>query len=114
MNLSYAYIFLGIAIILEITGTSFVKDTEGFTRWIPTIICLVAICFSYYLMSHVVSYIPIGITYATWSGLGITAITIIGIFKYKQVPNLATIIGLSLIIIGVVIVNLMNNIKVDN
>ena len=114
MNLSYAYIFLGIAIILEITGTSFVKDTEGFTRWIPTIICLVAICFSYYLMSHVVSYVPIGITYATWSGLGITAITIIGIFKYKQVPNLATIIGLSLIIIGVVIVNLMNNIKVDN
>ena len=114
MNLSYAYIFLGIAIILEITGTSFVKDTEGFTRWIPTIICLVTICFSYYLMSHVVSYIPIGITYATWSGLGITAITIIGIFKYKQIPNLATIIGLSLIIIGVVIVNLMNNIKVDN
>ncbi len=113
MNLSYAYIFLGIAIILEITGTSFVKDTEGFTRWIPTIICLVAICFSYYLMSHVVSYIPIGITYATWSGLGITAITIIGIFKYKQVPNLATIIGLGLIIIGVVIVNLMNDIKVD-
>jgi len=114
MNLSYAYIFLGIAIILEITGTSFVKDTEGFTRWIPTIICLVTICFSYYLMSHVVSYVPIGITYATWSGLGITAITIIGIFKYKQIPNLATIIGLSLIIIGVVIVNLMNNIKVDN
>tara|TARA_B100000586_G_scaffold149940_1_gene108885 strand:- start:53 stop:397 length:345 start_codon:yes stop_codon:yes gene_type:complete len=114
MNLSYAYIFLGIAIILEITGTSFVKDTEGFTRWIPTIICLVTICFSYYLMSHVVSYVPIGITYATWSGLGIAAITIIGIFKYKQVPNLATIIGLSLIIIGVVIVNLMNNIKVDN
>ena len=114
MNLTYAYTFLGIAIILEITGTSFVKDTEGFTRWIPTIICLVAICFSYYLMSHVVSYVPIGITYATWSGLGITAITIIGIFKYKQIPNLATIIGLSLIIIGVVIVNLMNNIKVDN
>ena len=114
MNLSYAYIFLGIAIILEITGTSFVKDTEGFSRWIPTIICLVTICFSYYLMSHVVSYIPVGITYATWSGLGITAITIIGIFKYKQIPNLATIIGLSLIIIGVVIVNLMNNIKVDN
>ena len=114
MNLSYAYIFLGIAIILEITGTSFVKDTEGFTRWIPTIICLVTICFSYYLMSHVVSVIPVGITYATWSGLGITAITIIGIFKYKQIPNLPTIVGLALIIIGVIIVNTMNNIKVEN
>ena len=113
MNLSYAYIFLAIAIVLEITGTSFVKDTEGFTKWIPTIICLVTICVSYYFMSHVVSVIPVGITYATWSGLGITAITIIGIFKYKQVPNLATIIGLSLIIIGVAIVNLMNDIKVE-
>ena len=114
MNLSYAYIFLGIAIVLEITGTSFVKDTEGFTKWIPTIICLVTICFSYYLMSHVVSVIPVGITYATWSGLGITAITIIGIFKYKQIPNLPTIAGLALIIIGVIIVNTMNNIKVEN
>ena len=114
MNLSYAYIFLAIAIVLEITGTSFVKDTEGFTKWIPTIICLVTICFSYYLMSHVVSVIPVGITYATWSGLGITAITIIGIFKYKQIPNLPTIVGLALIIIGVIIVNTMNNIKVQN
>ena len=114
MNLSYAYIFLAIAIVLEITGTSFVKDTEGFTKWIPTIICLVTICVSYYLMSHVVSVIPVGITYATWSGLGITAITIIGIFKYKQIPNLPTIVGLALIIIGVIIVNTMNNIKVEN
>ena len=114
MNLSYAYIFLAIAIVLEITGTSFVKDTEGFTKWIPTIICLVTICFSYDLMSHVVSFIPVGITYATWSGLGITAITIIGIFKYKQIPNLPTIVGLALIIIGVIIVNTMNNIKVEN
>ena len=75
MNLTYAYIFLAFAIVLEITGTSLVKDTAGFTKWIPTIICLVTICFSYYLMSHVVAYIPVGITYATWSGLGIAAIT---------------------------------------
>ena len=112
MNLSYAYLLLGIAIALEITGTSVVKDTEGFTKWLPTIICLSTICFSYYLMSHVVGFIPVGITYATWSGLGIAAITIIGIFKYKQIPNLPTIIGLLLIIIGVVIVNTMNNINV--
>jgi len=113
MNLTYAYIFLAFAIVLEITGTSFVKDTAGFTKWIPTIICLVTICFSYYLMSHVVGYIPVGITYATWSGLGIAAITIIGIFKYNQVPNIPTIIGLALIITGVVIVNTMNDIKVN-
>ena len=112
MNLTYAYIFLALAIVLEITGTSLVKDTAGFTRWIPTAICLGTICFSYYLMSHVVSFIPVGITYATWSGLGIAAITIIGVFKYDQIPNIPTIIGLTLIIVGVIIVNTMNDIQV--
>ena len=112
MNLTYAYILLAFAIVLEITGTSFVKDTVGFTRWVPSIICLGTICFSYYLMSHVVSFVPIGITYATWSGLGIVAITIIGIFKYNQIPNFPTIIGLILIIIGVIIVNMMSDIQV--
>ena len=112
MNITYAYIFLAFAIVLEITGTSFVKDTAGFTRWVPSIICLATICFSYYLMSHVVSFIPVGITYATWSGLGIAAITIIGIFKYNQIPNIPTIIGLVLIIAGVIIVSTMNDIEV--
>ena len=113
MNLIYAYMFLALAIALEITGTSFVKDTEGFTRWVPSIICLVTICFSYYLMSHVVGFIPVGITYATWSGLGIVAITIIGVFKYNQIPNIPTIIGLVLIIIGVIIVNTMSDMQVN-
>ena len=113
MNLTYAYIVLVFAIIFEITGTSFVKDTAGFTRWLPSAICLVTICISYYLMSHVVTYVPLGITYATWAGLGIASITIIGIIKYNQVPNIPTIIGLILIIIGVVIVNTMNDIKVN-
>ena len=112
MNLTYAYVFLALAIVLEITGTSVVKDTEGFTRWVPSIICLATICLSYYFMSHVVGFIPLGITYATWSGLGIAAITIIGIFKYNQVPNIPTIIGLTLIVVGVIIVNTMNNIQV--
>ena len=113
MNLTYAYIVLVFAIIFEITGTSFVKDTAGFTKWLPSAICLVTICISYYLMSHVVTYVPLGITYATWAGLGIASITIIGIIKYNQVPNIPTIIGLILIIIGVVIVNTMNDIKVN-
>ena len=113
MNLTYAYIFLTVAIVLEITGTSFVKDTAGFTRWVPTAICLVTICFSYYLMSLVVIFVPVGITYATWSGLGIAAITVIGIYKYNQIPNIPTIIGLILIITGVIIVNTMSDIKVN-
>jgi len=113
MNLTQAYIFLVVAILLEITATSFLKDTQGFTKWIPSLVCIIAVSFCMYLMSHVMKIVPVGITYATWSGLGIVAITIIGIIKYKQVPNLATIFGLSLIVIGVAIVNLMNDIKVE-
>ena len=112
MNLTYAYVFLAFAIILEITGTSFIKDAEGFTRWIPSLICFGTICLSYFLMSHVVAFLPVGITYATWSGLGIVALTLVGIYKYSQIPNTPTIIGLLLIIVGVIIVSTMNDINV--
>jgi|TARA_B110000914_G_scaffold152600_1_gene133852 small multidrug resistance pump len=112
MNLTYAYIFLAFAIVLEVLGTSFLKDTDGFTRLYPSLFVLLAFCICIYLMSHTMKFIPVGITYATWSGLGIVAITIISVFKYKQIPNIPTIIGLGLIIIGVTIVNSMNDINV--
>jgi small multidrug resistance pump len=112
MNLTYAYIFLAFAIVLEVLGTSFLKDTNGFTRLYPSLFVLLAFCICIYLMSHTMKFIPVGITYATWSGLGIVAITIISVFKYKQIPNIPTIIGLGLIVIGVTIVNLMNDINV--
>ena len=112
MNLTYAYIFLAFAIILEVLGTSFLKDTDGFTRLYPSLFVLLAFCICIYLMSHTLKFIPVGISYATWSGLGIVGITIIAVFKYKQIPNMPTIIGLFLIVIGVVIVHLMNDIEV--
>ena len=63
-------------------------------------------------MSHTMKFIPVGIVYATWAGLGIVAITIIAIFKYQQMPNIPTIIGLFLIVAGVTVVHLMNDIDV--
>ena len=113
MNLTHAYIFLVIAIIFELISTSSLKDTYGFTRLYPSIIVIVALCICLYLMSHSMKFIPVGIVYATWAGLGIVAIAIIGVIKYQQIPNIPTIIGLSFIVIGVVIVHLMNDIKVD-
>ena len=112
MNLTYAYIFLFLAILSEGVGTTFLKDTAGFTKFYPSFISISAFCICLYIMSHVMKIIPVGITYATWSGLGIVAVTIIAVFKYKQVPNIPTIIGLSLIVIGVIIVHLMNDMEV--
>ena len=114
MTLTQAYILLMVSIILEITATGSLKATEGFTRWVPSFISVIAISGCMFLMSHVMKILPVGITYATWSGVGIVALTLIGIIKYKQVPNLATIFGLTLIVIGVVIVNIMNNTNIDS
>ena len=112
MNLTYAYIFLAFAIVLEVLGTSFLKDTDGFTRLYPSLFVLLAFCICIYLMSHTMKFIPVGISYATWSGLGIVGITIIAVFRHKQIPNIPTIIGLSLIVVGVTIVHLMHDIDV--
>ena len=112
MNLTYAYIFLIFAIAFEVLSTSFLKDTDGFTNLYPSLIVITALCICLYLMSHSMKFIPVGIVYATWAGLGIVAIAVIGVIKYKQIPNIPTIIGLGLIVIGVTIVNLMNDIDV--
>ena len=112
MNLTYAYILLILAIGFEVLSTSFLKDTNGFTNFYPSLLVIVALCICLYLMSHSMKFIPVGIVYATWAGLGIVAIAIIGVIKYKQIPNMPTIIGLGLIVIGVTIVNLMNDIDV--
>ena len=112
MNLTYAYIFLFLAIIFELLSTSFLKDTDGFTKLYPSLIVIIALCICLFLMSHTMKFIPVGIVYASWAGLGIVGITIIAVIKYKQIPNIPTIIGLSLIVIGVVVVHLMNDIDV--
>ena len=112
MNLTYAYILLILAIALEVLSTSFLKDTNGFTNFYPSLIVITALCACLYLMSHSMKFIPVSLVYATWAGLGIVAIAVIGVLKYKQIPNIPTIIGLGLIVIGVTIVNLMNDINV--
>jgi len=113
MNLTHAYIFLVLAIILELLSTSFLKDTYGFTKLYPSLIVVTSLCACLYLISHAMKFIPVGIVYASWAGLGIVGITIIAVIKYKQVPNIPTMIGLSLIVAGVIIVHLMNDTKVD-
>jgi len=112
MNLTYAYIFLILAIAFEVLATSFLKDTNGFTNLYPSLIVIIALCICLFLMSHTMQFIPVGIVYASWAAGGIVGITIIAAIKYNQIPNIPTLIGLSLIVVGVVIVHLMNDIDV--
>nr|WP_281616279.1 multidrug efflux SMR transporter [Flammeovirga sp. SubArs3] len=103
------WLYLFIAIISEIIATSTLKASEGFTKLIPSVITVIGYGISFYFLSLAVKGIPIGITYALWSGIGIICITTIGYFFYKEPLNWPTIIGIAFIITGVVIVNLSNH-----
>ena len=107
MNLASGYIFLVLAIILGISSNSFLKATEGFTNIYPTIFCIITIVACIFCLSKAMTIIPVGFTYATYGGLTITAVTIFGVVKYNQTPNLYAILGISLIIVGVILLNTM-------
>ena len=102
-----AYIILVIAVVLGTASNGFAKSAQGFTLLIPSIVTAVTIVLCMYTLSLVMKVIPVGITYASFAGLCIVATAMVGIFKFNQMPNLYTIIGLLFIITGVLIVNLL-------
>ena len=107
MSTITSYLFLVLAVVLGTAANSFAKSAEGFTLLTPSILTAVTIVLCMYTLSLVMKVIPIGITYASFAGLCIIATVLVGIFKFNQTPNLYTIIGLGLIIIGVLMVNLI-------
>ena len=109
MNLATSYAFLILAVILGVSSNSFAKTAEGFTLLVPSIITAITIVSCMYALSMVMKNIPMGITYASFAGLTIISTVIVGIIRFNQVPNLYSMIGLSLIIIGVLMVNLLGN-----
>ena len=102
-----AYIILIVAVILGTAANGFAKGAQGFTVLIPSVLTAIAIVGCMYTLSLVMITIPVGITYASFAGLCIIATTIVGMYKFNQMPDLYTIIGLALIIAGVLIVNLL-------
>ena len=102
-----AYIVLIFAVVLGTAANGFAKSANGFTLLIPSLITAVTIIGCMFALSIVMKTIPVGITYASFAGLCIIATTVVGIYKFNQMPDLYTIVGLALIISGVIIVNLM-------
>ena len=107
MSLATSYLFLALAVLLGVTSNSFAKSAEGFTLILPSVITGITIVMCMYALSMVMKNIPMGITYASFAGLTIIFTVIVGVIKYNQIPNLYSIIGLILIIIGVLMVNLL-------
>ena len=102
------YFYLALAVLGEVIGTSFLKATEDFTKLWPSLIVVLGYGAAFYFLTLSLRVIPVGIAYATWSGIGIVLVTVISIFLYKQVPDWPAIIGMTMIIGGVVIIQLFS------
>ena len=109
MNMTTSYLFLALAVFLGVTSNSFAKNAEGFTLLIPSAATAITIVLCMYALSIVMKNIPMGITYASFAGLTIISTVIVGVIRFNQMPNLYSMIGLCLIIIGVLMVNLLGN-----
>ena len=97
------YFYLLLAIIGEVVGTTYLKSTNNFTEFLPSTYVVVGYTTAFYFMMLAMKTIPIAITYSIWAGVGISAITILGALKYKEIPDLMALLGLGLIIVGVII-----------
>lgn len=102
------YLFLAAAIIFETIGTSCLKKSEQFTKLYPTLIFIVSMATSFYMLTQALKGIPIGIAYAVWSAAGIILISSIGYFVFKESLDFPAILGISFILIGVMIINLFS------
>lgn len=100
--------FLGVAIVAEVVATSALKASEGFSRWLPSLVVVVGYAIAFYFLSLTLRTIPVGVAYAIWSGLGIVLITAVGWIVFGQRLDLPALAGMGLIIAGVLVMNLFS------
>lgn len=103
------YLYLSIAIIAEVIGTSALKAAEGFTRPWPSLLVVIGYGVAFYFLSLVLKTIPVGIAYAIWAGVGVALITLVGVVFFSQQLDLAAVIGMALIVLGVVVIQVFSN-----
>ncbi len=102
------YLYLALAIIFEVIGSSFIKASDGFSKWIPTTFVAIAYMVCFYFLAQALKYIPLGIAYAIWGGLGIVLTAIISVVIFKQKLDFYAILGIVLIVSGVVVMNFLS------
>jgi len=105
------YWYLTIAIVAEVLATSALKESQGFSRLVPSLLVVAGYGASFYFLSLVLQTIPIGVAYALWAGLGIVLITVVGAVMFDQKMDLPAVLGIALIISGVVVLRVYSNIE---
>jgi small multidrug resistance pump len=102
------YVLLSIAIVCEVVGTSFMKQSEGFTKLVPSLLTAAAYVAAFYCLSLTLKTIPTGIAYAIWSGVGIVLIAAVAWAFQGQKLDAPAVLGMGLIVAGVVVMNLFS------
>ncbi len=100
------YVFLALAIVFEVAGTSLLKLSDGFTRWWPSVGVAVGYGMAFWMLSITLRSVPVGVAYAIWAGLGTALIAVIGAFFFGETLGTIKIIGIGLIVAGVVALNI--------
>lgn len=103
------WVYLAIAIIAEVTATSALEASEGFTKFTPSLIAFVGYMFVLYFLALTLKYISVGVAYAIWGGIGIILVALVGYFQYNQKLDAAAIIGIAFITMGVIVINVFSN-----
>lgn len=103
-----SYLYLLSAILCEIVATTFLKSSDGFTKWLPSVVTVVMYVISFAFLSLTLRTIPTGIAYAIWSGVGIIGISIIAWFVHDQKLDFPAMLGMAFIVAGVVIMNVFS------
>ena len=102
------YIILIFAIIAETIGTTALQASQQFTRLWPSVIVVIAYGVSFYLLALALRFMPVGVVYAMWSGLGIVMIAIIGYLVFGQRLDLPALIGIAMILCGILVIHLFS------
>ncbi|NYT74464.1 multidrug efflux SMR transporter [Halomonas sp. QX-2] len=106
------FVYLVLAIVAEVIATSALKASVGFTRPLPSVVVVVGYGLAFYLLSLVLRTLPVGVAYAIWAGLGIVLVTLVGIVVFGEKPDLPAVIGISLIVAGVVMLQMFSKMNV--
>jgi small multidrug resistance pump len=107
------WFYLGIAILSEVMATASLKSTEGFTKIGPSLLVLIGYSAAFYFLSLTLEDIPIGVAYAVWSGVGVATITIVSVVFMEQKIDLAGVLGIGLIVVGVIVLRLFSGSSVE-
>ncbi|QDB99749.1 multidrug efflux SMR transporter [Mesorhizobium sp. 8] len=106
--MAWNYLYLLVAIVFEVLATTALKETQGFTRLVPSLVTVVGYGLAFYFLSLPLRTMPVGIVYALWCGAGIIMITAIGWVWFRQQLDLPALVGMGLIMAGVVVINLFS------